>query len=248
MRPVLPAREREFWDERVPSLEHVLEEYRSGPDPNTVALLDALEPLEGATVLDFACGSGVLSVWLAARGAAVTGIDVSPRSVERARELAGRVGASVDFVVGEVSEVSGTFDRLAGRYALHHVDVSAVAPVLAGALLPGGTAAFLETMGTNPVLPFMRRHVAGRFGVPRYGTEDEHPLIAEDVATLKRAFGAPVSVHVGEVVFLRLFDRQVLGYRSRRASRMLGRFDDALHRLGRDRWSYHQVVTVTKPA
>src|SRR5438128_283816 len=87
------AREREFWDEHVPSLDRCLREYERGPDANMRALLDALEPLGGAAVLDFACGAGVTSAWLAARGADVVGIDLSPRSVERAAELAERVGA-----------------------------------------------------------------------------------------------------------------------------------------------------------
>ena len=200
-------------------------------------------------MLDFACGVGVLSVWLADRGAAVTGIDVSARSVDQARELAERSGAAAEFVVGEISALAGsTFDRVAGRYALHHVDIDAVAPALASVLRPGGTAAFVETMATNSLLPFLRRHVAGRFGVPRYGTEDEHPITAADIACIERAFGGPVSVRVGEVVFLRLFDRQILHFRSRTASRVLGATDDLLQRAGRERWSYHQVLVAGKPA
>jgi SAM-dependent methyltransferase len=243
------ARERDFWDEHVPSLARCLDEYRSGPDANTTTLLDALEPLEGRAVLDFACGAGVFSAWLADRGGAVTGVDLSVRSLERARELAEHTGSRAEFRAAGTGELRpGSFDTVAGRFALHHVDVRAVAPQLASALRPGGRAAFLETMATNPVLPFLRRHVAGRFGIPRYGTTDEHPLTAADLEAIAQAFGAPVELRLSELVFFRLFDRQVLGYRSRRASRVLDDVDDALHRLGRDRWSYHQVVTVAKPA
>ena len=55
----------------------------------------------------------------------------------------------------------------------------------------GGHAAFVETMGTNPVLRFARSHLAGKPGISRYGTADEHPLTKADLAGLRDAFGAP---------------------------------------------------------
>ena len=39
----------------------------------------------GASVLDVGCGTGTLSVLLAEHGCRVTGVDLSPRMVERAR-------------------------------------------------------------------------------------------------------------------------------------------------------------------
>jgi SAM-dependent methyltransferase len=243
------AEERDFWDEHVPALDHCLKDYRAGPDANTAALLEALEPLRGQAVLDFGCGPGVLSAWLANRGAEVTGMDVSPRSIERARALCEAVGVEATFTVSGGDDLEPeSFDRIAGRYVLHHVDVAAVAPLLGRALRPGGRAAFVETMGTNRLLPFLRTHLAGRCGIPRHGTVDEHPLTSGDLAVIGHALGGPVELRVANVVLFRLFDRQVLGFRSPRASRVLSSVDDGLHRVGRDRWSYHQVVTVAKPA
>jgi SAM-dependent methyltransferase len=83
----ISGREQAFWDEHVPPLEQAISEYRRGPDPNTALMLDALEPLEGRRVLDFACGAGLTSAWLAARGASVTGIDISAASVARVRDV-----------------------------------------------------------------------------------------------------------------------------------------------------------------
>src|SRR5687767_3283569 len=70
------AREREFWDEHVPSVAACLAEYRAGPDVITAAMLEAAGPLGEVSVLDFACGTGITSAWLAAEGAKVTGIDL----------------------------------------------------------------------------------------------------------------------------------------------------------------------------
>jgi 2-polyprenyl-3-methyl-5-hydroxy-6-metoxy-1,4-benzoquinol methylase len=243
------AREREFWNERVPSVEACVYEHSAGPDVTTTALLDAVEPLDGARVLDFACGTGVTSAWLADRGAQVTGIDLSPQSTARAADFCRAVGADVTFLAGplEAQHDLGTFDRIVGRFALHHIDVVAVAPVLAAHLRPGGVAAFVETMDSNPLLRLARRHLVGRFGIPRFGTLDEHPLTRTDIEVLKGSFGE-LEIRVPQLTFFRIFDRQVLRFRSTRASRVLGALDDLLlTRLHLDSWSYHQLLVLTRP-
>jgi SAM-dependent methyltransferase len=242
------ARERAFWDEHAASVDQGLREYSAGPDVVTAAMLDALEPLSGARTLDFACGTGVTSAWVAGRGAAVTGIDLSPQSIAGATDLCRAVGADVSFVTGRLESQSdlGTFDRIAGRFALHHVDVAAVAPLLAVRLRPGGIAAFVETMDSNPVLRLARRHLVGRFGIPRFGTLDEHPLTEEDLWTLERAFGE-LEIRVPELTFFRIFDRQVLRHRSQKASRALAALDDLLLRkLNAKSWSYQQLLVCRK--
>ena len=216
--------------------------YEAGPDALTQALLDALEPLDGARVLDFACGAGLLSAFLAARGADVVGLDVSPASTARAFELVRTLQLErARFVTG--TAVEGTYDRVCGRFALHHTDVAQTAPALAGALAPGGWGAFLETMGP---LSRVRRRLTGRLGVPRYGTADEHPLVRSDLRTLRNAFGT-LELHAPRVVFLRLLDRQLLRHRSALASKLLGAGDDLLGRTGLGWLSYQQVVVVGRP-
>jgi 2-polyprenyl-3-methyl-5-hydroxy-6-metoxy-1,4-benzoquinol methylase len=242
------AREREFWDEHVATVEQCLGEYDAGPDVMTTALLDALEPLEGVRALDFACGTGVTSAWLADRGAAVTGIDLSPASTTRAAEFCRAAGAEVTFVTGPLESQAelGTFDRIVGRFALHHVDVATVAPLLAARLRPGGVAGFIETMDSNPVLRLARRHLVGRYGIPRFGTLDEHPLTQRDLAGLEAAFGE-LELRVPQMTFFRIFDRQVLRYRSSRASRALGALDDILlTKLHASSWSYHQLLVLRR--
>lgn len=50
------------------------------------ALLNVVGAVEGLTVLDAGCGEGIVSRLLAAQGAKVTGVDISPRFIELARE------------------------------------------------------------------------------------------------------------------------------------------------------------------
>jgi 2-polyprenyl-3-methyl-5-hydroxy-6-metoxy-1,4-benzoquinol methylase len=242
------AREQRFWDEHVPDLAACLAAYEAGPDTHTTALLRAVEPLIGARVLDFACGAGVTSAWLAGRGAEVTGIDVSPQSVARARELNEKVGGGARFVAGDLDSPElrdMVFDRIVGRFALHHVDCQAIAPQLARHLRPDGLAVFLETMNANPILRIARRSFVGRFGIPRFGTLDEHPLTTADLETLRSRFGS-LELETARMEFFRILDRQVLQRRNRWVSQVLGAADDALARLGLGSWSYQQLVLLRR--
>jgi hypothetical protein len=168
--------------------------------------------------------------------------------VERAVEVAQRLDLSIEFACDAFpsSVLEGrVFDRIAGRYVLHHLDLDAAVPALAAALAPGGRAAFLETMSTNPLLRLARRILVGRLGVPRYGTADERPLGRRDLAQLRAAIG-PLEVVVAEMRFLRVLDRQILGYRRPALSRVLAGADDLILHAGLLGASYHQVLVLTR--
>jgi SAM-dependent methyltransferase len=240
-------RERSFWDEHVPGFAEWQHDFESPPDSNTEAMLDALEPVEGRSVLDFACGAGVISAKLAARGAHVTGLDLSPAATAAAATYCNRVAVDATFVTGSLNKLPfKRFDRIAGRYALHHTDVAATAPLLAQRLAPGGVAAFVETMATNPVLRVARRYLAGRLGVARWGTADERPLTREHLQIIRDAFGE-LRIEVRDLSFFFLLDRNVFRYRSPRLSQACARLDRALLQRA-PWWSYHQVLIATAAA
>ena len=211
-------------------------------------MLDAIGPASDRRILDFACGAGVTTAWLAARGGTVTGIDVSPASIARARELANGLGLQIDFKVGELRSDTyppGSFDAIVGRYALHHVDIRSVGAAIGTVLAPGGVGAFVETMALNPELTLARRRLVGRAGVAKWGSDDEHPLTRADLAVLRAEIGT-VELRVDQLTFLSIFDRNVLRYRWRRISRLLAKMDNALLSAGFGRLSFHQVVKITK--
>jgi SAM-dependent methyltransferase len=227
------------------------------PEPARNPLVDALVPpgeaLEGLRVLDLGCGVGDLSMLLAGRGARVTGIDISPGMTALAeRRLRERLpDADATFVAAPV-ERSGlpdaAFDLIVGRYVLHHLDPASAGREMARVLRPGGRGRFLETSAANRLLMLARDRVAGRYGVPRYGTADEHPLDAAVVAQFAQPF-AEVRLEHPVFEFLSLFDRQVLRYRSPRASRALRRGDALLGRIPPlRRYSYRVVVELRRGA
>ena len=82
----------------------------------------------GERALDLACGTGDIAALLAARGARITGLDLTPRMIElaRAKRLSGAV-----FLVGDMMALpfpNNAFDLVTTGYGLRNV------PEIAGAL------------------------------------------------------------------------------------------------------------------
>jgi SAM-dependent methyltransferase len=204
----------------------------------------------GTRVLDLGCGQGDLTLALLGRGAEVTSLDLSPGMLEIARrrvELYAQ-GRSATFVAAAVERSAlptGSFDAIVGRFILHHIDLTTAASELSRLLAPGGKAIFLENSGANPVLNFARDHLVGRFGIPRYGTEDERPLVAADWELLAGSF-ARARGEFPVVEVFELFNRQVLRYRFQRMSRICQLLDRVVGRTRLRRYSYRVLVIAEK--
>jgi 2-polyprenyl-3-methyl-5-hydroxy-6-metoxy-1,4-benzoquinol methylase len=76
-------------------------------------------------VADLGCGAGNYSVWLAKQGFEVTGIDISPRAIEHAKNLARRMEVSCRFIVADLlsdlKAYHGGFDLALDWEVLHHI-------------------------------------------------------------------------------------------------------------------------------
>jgi SAM-dependent methyltransferase len=133
----------------------------------------------GLRVLEYGCGAGTYSFTLAARGADVTGIDISDVAIEQATAEASRRGLPIKYVRMDAERLEfsdSTFDLVCGVAILHHLDLDKAFANLARVLRPGGRAVFLEPLGHNPAINLYRRLT------PRLRTEDEHPLLMRDLA------------------------------------------------------------------
>lgn len=63
-----------------------------------MASADAPLPAPGSRVLEAGCGDGLNAIYLAQRGYVVTGVDVSPTAIARAKEVAAEQHCPVDFL------------------------------------------------------------------------------------------------------------------------------------------------------
>jgi len=205
-------------------------------------------------ILDCGCGYGVLSVLLATMGARVTAVDVSPTAIDMTGRLARANGVEdrVEALVLGLEDLPfepGTFHLVVGTRVLHHVDIGRAGPVLARILKPGGRAIFWECTEKNPILRFTRRHVRRVIPLPKYGTEGEHPLTHEEIASLEDAFCAPAEIVPAPFYFFNLVDAYVFRQRNARTSALLGGIDRFLAtRLPfLNRFSFHQILMLRRP-
>jgi len=127
-------------------------------------LLDLTEVRSGWRVLDLACGTGDIAFEAARRGAAVTGLDITPRMVELAQEkekttsgdvfpLAGtepdaRGRFLISWIVGDMIALpiaSGCFDLVTTGYGLRNVsDLPRALAEIHRVLKPGGRMGSLD--------------------------------------------------------------------------------------------------------
>jgi len=111
----------------------------------------------GDRVLDACCGTGDLAVAAARRGGRVTGLDFSPRMLERAR----RKQAAVTWVEGDLLALpfeDGSFDAATVGFGVRNVaDLERGLAELTRVLVPGGRLGILEiTTPTGFLAPFYR--------------------------------------------------------------------------------------------
>mgnify|MGYP001386899604 CR=1 FL=1 len=107
-------------------------------------LLEILGDLNGREVLDAGCGEGYFSRVLAARGARVTGIDLSPRLIEIAQKKG--PGRTIDYRLADLSQpvpdLEGHFNLIGSHLVLNDVEhYRGFAATLASLARPGARLA-----------------------------------------------------------------------------------------------------------
>ena len=98
----------------------------------------------GLRVLDVGCGQGIDVARYAQAGAAVTGIDLTPRHVELARAHVAALGLSAQIEQADAERLrfpDASFDRVSSNGVLHHTpDMPAALAEIRRVLRPGGEA------------------------------------------------------------------------------------------------------------
>jgi len=120
-------------------------------DESLRLLLRATRVTPDDTVLDVACGPGLVALAFAAAAGHVTGIDVTPAMIDRARALQANRGLhNVAWAIGDADNLpfeDAAFTVVACRYALHHVLApAAVIAEMVRACAPGGRVALVDVV------------------------------------------------------------------------------------------------------
>lgn len=123
-------------------------------NPARVRYIAERADLVGAAVVDVGCGGGILSEALAARGASVTGIDVSKRALQVARLHLHESGLQVDYREQTAEALAAgepaSADIVTCLELLEHVPDPASVVAACGTLLKPGGHLFLSTLNRTP--------------------------------------------------------------------------------------------------
>lgn len=144
-------------------------------------LLDAAGVSARMQTLDICCGTGVASASAAARGAVATGLDVSTRMIEVARQR----HLAITFDHGDAESLpyrDGSFDAAFSNFGIHHVPRPNRALLEAHRVLrPGARMAFTiwAPRGENIVMTLLLDAIARR-GDPSATTA---PVLGSDFST-----------------------------------------------------------------
>ena len=133
----------------------------------------------------------------------------------------------------------GPVDFVFGSMILHHVEpFDQFTSTLRGVLAPGGRGLFLENNATSSLLIWFRENVVGRYGIPKFGDDEEFPLTPAEVGSLRRHFD--VRVVYPEMYLARLVSTYLL---KGRLEGTFVRLDELLFRVPALRkYSYRQLV------
>lgn len=123
-------------------------EYVWGTAPSPFAVAVAPHVVPGAVVLDLGCGEGRDSVFFAAGGARVIGVDLSRAGLRKAERLARTRRVTVQWVAADLAHLTlpGPFDLVYSCGAMHYVPRRARERLLIrlqGLTRPGGHHAHL---------------------------------------------------------------------------------------------------------
>jgi SAM-dependent methyltransferase len=133
-----------------------------------------LQPRAGMACIDLGCGTGAFTRRLQRFELALTGVDISPRSIARAQQLGGAT-----FVVGDVSAstaATASYDFAVMSGVLHHLPTAAARVAsLRGAhrlLKPGGRFFSYDPNGLSPSM-FLYRDPRSPLYSPAGKTDNE---------------------------------------------------------------------------
>jgi SAM-dependent methyltransferase len=170
----------ELWDRVIPPEASVRE---------AQFLVGQLELGPRARILDVPCGSGRISVALAAAGCEVTGVDLSTDMLERARARASAAGVAVTLQHSDMRELPQThaFDAavcLGNSFGyLPHAGTLDFLRALAGALRPGSRAVIHTGICAESILTSLRPEETYDFGDMQFAIRNRYDVALSRLET-----------------------------------------------------------------
>ena len=164
--------------------------------PPAAKLIKFAQVAPGQRVLDVACGTGVVAVTAARRGAKVSGLDLTPALLERARKNAAIAGVDVEFIEGDAEALpypDGSFDVVLSQFGHIFAPRPAVAVrEMLRVLRSGGLIAF-STWPPEHFTGLMFAFIARNSPPPPPGAAAAPPPLWGDPNVIRERLGASVA-------------------------------------------------------
>jgi len=179
-------RNQELWDELAPvhfKAYREVEMLRAGGVCLDEIELADLGDVRGVTLLHLQCHIGTDTLSWARRGAAVTGVDFSERSLALARQLSEELGLAATFVHSNIYELR---DHLDGQFDIVYTsrgvlvwmrDIVKWAEIVAHYLKPGGIFYIMET---HPFFQVFEEPEEGKLEVRLPYFHNAEPMVWDD--------------------------------------------------------------------
>lgn len=123
-------------------------------NPLRLNYIDRLVGLAGKRVIDIGCGGGILAESMAAKGAIVTGIDLSEKPLNVAKLHLLESGQTVDYRLIAAEDIAreqpGSYDCVTCMEMLEHVPDPASTVLACAELAKPGAQLFFSTINRNP--------------------------------------------------------------------------------------------------
>ena len=140
----------------------------------------------GARLLELGCGSGTTETRRLAQQFSLTGVDISPRQVERARAAI----PEAEFICADFTELelpAGSFEAVASFYAFNHVPRDLLPPLLRrahGWLVPRGW--LLAAFGVSDLESWTGEWLGAQTFFSSYPPDTNSWLVREAGFTIER--------------------------------------------------------------
>ena len=142
--------------------------------------------VKNSEVLDYGCGIGSsMEKVINFNPKKITGIDISEVSIQKAMSKLKSTKINVHCLVENCENTkinSSSFDIVYGTGILHHLQLDKSLNEIYRLLKPNGTLAFIEPLGSNPLINIYRKLT------PNSRSKDEHPLIKQDFDYIRSKF------------------------------------------------------------
>ncbi|EAU93366.1 hypothetical protein CC1G_04345 [Coprinopsis cinerea okayama7 len=139
---------------------------------------------ENTTVLEFACGTGLISAGILPHVKSVLGVDISDEAVKLFNERSEKEGVldrcrgiAVNIETDKGALQGQKFDMIFCSSSYHHFEnPSAITKLLAGYLKPTGTLVVIDHLATGDAIPDSHKHIVA---VQGFSEEDMKRIFGE---------------------------------------------------------------------